>query len=68
MLGIIPAKTNSKRLIGKNVKLFCGKPLIWHTIKQAIKSKKIKKLIKNSLKLLKIFNTIREEVLLLLPE
>lgn len=45
MLGIIPAKTNSKRLIGKNVKLFCGKPLIWYTIKQAIKSKKIKKLI-----------------------
>lgn len=35
ILTIIPARKNSKRLPGKNVKLFNGLPLIEHTIKLA---------------------------------
>ena len=38
-LGIIPARKNSKRLKNKNVKNLNGKPLIYHTIESARKSK-----------------------------
>src|SRR4051812_25397472 len=31
-LAFIPARGGSKRLPGKNVKLFCGKPLIYYSI------------------------------------
>ena len=41
MLAIIPAKKKSKRLPNKNIKLFNGKPLIWYSISEAKKSKKI---------------------------
>ena len=56
---IIPARKNSKRIKNKNIKLFCGKPLIYYSIDLAKKSKlfdriivttdslKIKKLQKN---------------------
>ena len=37
-LAFIPARGGSKRLPGKNVKLFEGKPLIWYTIDAALKS------------------------------
>lgn len=39
--GIVPARGGSKRLPGKNLKLFCGKPLIDLTILAAIESKSI---------------------------
>jgi CMP-N,N'-diacetyllegionaminic acid synthase len=45
MLAIIPAKKNSSRLKNKNIKLFHNKPLIWHSIKEALKTKKISHLI-----------------------
>jgi N-acylneuraminate cytidylyltransferase/CMP-N,N'-diacetyllegionaminic acid synthase len=45
MLAIIPAKKNSKRLPNKNIKSFHGKPLIWYSIREAKKSKKISNLL-----------------------
>lgn len=38
---IIPARIGSKRIPKKNIKLLCGKPLIWYTIDAAMKSKYI---------------------------
>jgi len=38
ILAIIPARANSKRLKNKNIKMFCGKPLIHWTIDQALNS------------------------------
>lgn len=38
ILAIIPARSGSKRLPGKNIKYFNGKPLIAHTIDTAIQS------------------------------
>lgn len=37
-LAIIPARSGSKGIPGKNIKLFAGKPLIAHTIEQAKKA------------------------------
>jgi len=39
ILAIIPARGGSKGIPGKNIKLFCGKPLIYYTITAAKKSK-----------------------------
>ena len=36
---IIPARSGSKRIKNKNIKIFFGKPLIYYSIKLAIKSK-----------------------------
>ena len=38
ILAIIPARENSKRIKNKNIKMFCGKPLIHWTIDQALNS------------------------------
>ncbi len=38
-LGIIPARSGSKRLKEKNVRELCGKPLVAHTIEGALKAK-----------------------------
>jgi len=38
-IAIIPARSGSKRLPGKNIKLINGKPLIAYSIKEAISSK-----------------------------
>lgn len=40
-IAIIPARSGSKRLPGKNTKIFCGKPLIAYSIIEAKKSKLI---------------------------
>ena len=32
-LAIIPARSGSKRIQNKNLKIFCGKPLIYYSIK-----------------------------------
>ena len=45
MLAIIPAKKTSKRLPNKNIKLFSKEPLIAYTIKSALKSKYITRII-----------------------
>jgi CMP-N-acetylneuraminic acid synthetase len=42
---VIPARGGSKGLPGKNIKKFCGKPLIAHTIEQARQSKYIDRVI-----------------------
>ena len=42
---VIPARGGSKGLPGKNIKNFCGKPLIAHTIEQAKQSKYIDRVI-----------------------
>jgi CMP-N,N'-diacetyllegionaminic acid synthase len=41
VIGIIPARGGSKGLPGKNLKIFCGKPLIAWSIDAALKSKYI---------------------------
>lgn len=38
ILTVIPARSGSKRIPGKNTRLFCGHPLIEYTIEQALKS------------------------------
>lgn len=38
-LCIIPAKSFSRRLPSKNIKSFFGKPVIYYSIKTALKSK-----------------------------
>ena len=44
-LAIIPARSGSKRIPKKNIKIFDGKPVISYSIQAAIKSKKFKKII-----------------------
>jgi CMP-N-acetylneuraminic acid synthetase len=44
-IAIIPARGGSKRLPGKNIKLFDGLPLISYAIKLALSNKKISKVI-----------------------
>ena len=45
ILAVIPARGGSKGLINKNIRNLCGHPLIAWTIKNAKKSKFIKKVI-----------------------
>ncbi len=44
-IAIIPARSGSKRIKNKNITKFYGKPLIFYTIKTAIKSKLFDKII-----------------------
>ena len=45
ILGIIPARKNSKGIHRKNIKKLCGKPLIEYTIIEAKKSKYLSDII-----------------------
>src|SRR3989344_1938082 len=45
IIGLIPARGGSKRIPGKNIKPFCGKPLIAWTIEQAKRSRYISRVI-----------------------
>jgi CMP-N,N'-diacetyllegionaminic acid synthase len=45
VLAIIPARSGSKGLPGKNIKSLCGKPLIGWTIEAALRSKYINKVV-----------------------
>ena len=45
MICIIPARSGSKRLKNKNILKLANKPLIFHTIESALKSKYIDKVI-----------------------
>ena len=44
-IAIIPARSGSKRIKDKNIKIFDKKPIIYYSIKAAIKSKLFKKVI-----------------------
>ncbi len=48
IIAIIPARGGSKSIPKKNIKDFCGKPLIAHTIELALKSKMIDRVIVSS--------------------
>ena len=39
IIGLIPARGGSKGIPKKNIKDYCGKPLIAHTIHQSLNSK-----------------------------
>lgn len=41
IVAIIPARSNSKRIPGKNIKLYCNKPLIYWSINLALQSEYI---------------------------
>lgn len=45
VLAIIPARGGSKRIPGKNIRKFCGKPLIGYPIEQALAAKWIDRVI-----------------------
>ena len=70
MLAIIPAKKNSKRLPNKNIKSFNGKPLIWYSISEAKKSKKISNILvsTDSYKIAKISKKFGANVPFLRPK
>jgi CMP-N,N'-diacetyllegionaminic acid synthase len=57
ILGIIPARSKSKGIVNKNIKIINGKELIYYTIKRAKESKLINQLISStdSLKYSQIF-------------
>ena len=44
-IAIIPARSKSKRIPNKNIKLFFGKPIIYYAINLALKSKIFDKVI-----------------------
>ena len=48
ILGVITARGGSRRIPRKNVKLFCGKPLITYTIEAAQKSQLLSRVILSS--------------------
>ncbi len=45
VIAVIPARGGSKGIPGKNVKMFAGKPLLQHSIEQALRSKYIQRVI-----------------------
>lgn len=45
IIAIIPARGGSKRIKNKNIRDFCGHPLIYYTIMAALKSEKIDRVI-----------------------
>ena len=70
ILAIIPARSGSKSIKDKNIVYYKGKPLIYHTIKAAIKSKLINRVIvsTDSKKYKKISEKFGAEVPFLRPK
>ena len=68
-IAIIPARAGSKRIKNKNIKLFCGKPIIYYAIKAAKISKIFHKIIvsTDSLKIKKISEGYGAEVPFIRP-
>jgi N-acylneuraminate cytidylyltransferase len=66
ILVLIPARGGSKGIPNKNIKLFNGKPLIEWSIKSALESKLVNKIIvsSDSLKILKISKKMGADVIL----
>ena len=48
VLGIVPARKGSKRIVGKNVRILGGKPLCQWAIEAALLAKKIDRLVVSS--------------------
>ncbi|MFH1325866.1 MAG: acylneuraminate cytidylyltransferase family protein [Candidatus Falkowbacteria bacterium] len=69
ILAIIPARSGSKRIPNKNIRNFLGKPLIAHTIKQALSCDLIDRIIvdTDSPKIAKIAKKYKAEVPFLRP-
>lgn len=69
-IALIPARSKSKRIKDKNIKLFHGKPIIYWTIKSALKSKIFDKVIvsTDSYKIKKIALKCGAEVPFLRPK
>ena len=69
-IAIIPARIGSKRIKQKNIKIFCGKPIIYWTIKKIIESKFFDKIIvsTDSNKIAKIVKRFGAEVPFLRPK
>lgn len=69
-IAIIPARSGSKRIKNKNIKLFCGKPIIYYSINEAKKSKIFQKIIvsTDSEKIKKISEKYGAEVPFLRPK
>ena len=44
-IAIITARGGSKRISGKNIKMFCGKPIIEYSIREAINSEQFDEVI-----------------------
>ena len=70
MIALIPARSGSKEIKNKNIKLFNKKPLIAHSIISAKKSRYIKEvyLITDSLKIAKIGKKFGAKVPFLRPK
>ena len=66
LLAIIPARGGSKGIPNKNIKTFNGKPLIYWTIKTALESKTIDKVVvsSDSNKILKLSKQFGAEIIL----
>ena len=66
LLAIIPARGGSKGIPNKNIKIFNGKPLIYWTIKTALESKTIDKVVvsSDSNKILKLSKQFGAEIIL----
>ena len=44
-IAVIPARGGSRRIPRKNIKNFCGKPMIAHAIDNALRSKHIQRVV-----------------------
>ena len=55
-IAIIAARGGSKRIKNKNIKLFNGKPIIYYSIKAALKSKCFERIVEH-LMILSVKNT-----------
>ena len=69
-IAIIPARSGSKRIINKNIKLFKGKPIIAWSIEEALKSKIFSKVLvsTDSNKIARVAKKYGAEVLGLRPK
>ena len=67
---VIPARGGSKRIPGKNIKKFCGRPIIAYSIDAAIKSGLFKRIIvsTDSNEISKIANKYGAETPFIRPE
>ena len=66
ILAFIPARSGSKGIPNKNIKLFNGKPLVEWTINSALKSKQVDKVVvsSDSKKILSISKKLGAEIVL----
>lgn len=64
VIAFIPARAGSKRLPDKNIKMFCGKPLVAWTVEAAVRSQIFSKIVISSdyLDLLDILGNLRAQV------